>query len=83
MPKRYCIIGGGIAGVTAAETIRARDAEGDIAVISAEPHPLYSRILLPAYAAGEIGREKVMMRTLRDYAERAIRFFPSEQVSKV
>ncbi|MBI1957295.1 MAG: FAD-dependent oxidoreductase [Candidatus Niyogibacteria bacterium] len=83
MPKRYCIIGGGIAGITAAETIRAHDGEGDILVISAEPHPLYSRVSLPAYVSGELERERVMMRTLRDYAERNIRLFPSERVIEV
>lgn len=36
------IIGAGPAGVTAAETLRARDAEAEIIVLSAEPHPPYS-----------------------------------------
>ncbi|MBI2039210.1 MAG: FAD-dependent oxidoreductase [Candidatus Niyogibacteria bacterium] len=79
MPKRYCIIGGGVAGTTAAETIRARDPEGEVLLVSAESHPLYSRVALPAYVMGELGRENVMMRTLRDYAARGIRFLSSER----
>ncbi|MBI4098928.1 NAD(P)/FAD-dependent oxidoreductase [Candidatus Parcubacteria bacterium] len=42
----YLIIGGGVAGTTAAETIRQRDPAGSIAVVSDEPHRLYSRVLL-------------------------------------
>jgi nitrite reductase (NADH) large subunit len=42
----YLIIGGGIAGTTAAETLRKKDAVSSIAIVSDEPHPLYSRVLL-------------------------------------
>ena len=38
----YVILGAGPAGVTAAETIRGRDREAGISVISAEPYPPYS-----------------------------------------
>ena len=42
MPNfKYLIIGGGVAGVTAAETIRANDATGTIAIVSDEPYLLY------------------------------------------
>ncbi|MEK7519842.1 MAG: FAD-dependent oxidoreductase [Patescibacteria group bacterium] len=46
MTADYCIIGGGIAGTTAAETIRARDPKGSIVLVEREPHRLYSRIVL-------------------------------------
>ena len=42
----YLIIGGGVAGTVAAETIRHHDANGSIAIISDEPYPFYSRIML-------------------------------------
>ena len=41
----YLILGGGIAGVTAAETIRRQDKKTKIILVSAEPHLLYSRVL--------------------------------------
>ena len=78
----YVIIGGGIAGTTAAETIRARDAKAAITLISHEPHPLYSRVLLPSFIMGNVSREKVMMRTLADYRERRIDFLPGEEVAR-
>ncbi len=41
--NRYLILGNGAAGATAAETIRARDPAGQITLVSAERHPVYSR----------------------------------------
>jgi NAD(P)H-nitrite reductase large subunit len=40
---KYVIVGGGIAGTTAAETIRQIDPDGSIVIITDEPYPLYSR----------------------------------------
>jgi nitrite reductase (NADH) large subunit len=62
----YLVIGGGIAGVTAAETIRRKDSAGSIGILSREEGPLYSRVLLPGYVRGKIEREKVYLRK-RDY----------------
>ena len=42
----YLIIGAGVAGTTAAETIRSLDAAGSIALVGDEPYPFYSRIAL-------------------------------------
>jgi len=61
---KYLIIGGGIAGTTAAETIRKNDAEGAIAIVSDEPYPLYSRVLLskPAFVRGEQPLDSVWLK---------------------
>ncbi len=40
---RYLIVGNGVAGTKAAETIRKRDAQGEIVLLSAEPVPFYRR----------------------------------------
>lgn len=68
----YLIIGGGIAGVTAAETIREGDAYASIAIVSSEPHVLYSRVLLPSYLKRRIPREKVFLRVTDDFTEKRI-----------
>ena len=70
----YLIIGGGIAGVTAAETIRGKDASSRIGIISSEPHLLYSRVLLPSYIKGRIARERVFLRKEEDFARLRIDF---------
>lgn len=79
----YCIIGGGIAGVTAAETIRQRDREGTIAIISDEIHPLYSRVLLPAYLKGDIDSSRLYLRTIADFEKKEIALFFGRTVMRV
>ena len=68
----YLIVGNGVAGATAAETIREREPSASIAVVSDEPHPLYSRVLLPNYVKGLVRRDQVFLRRLQDYAQKRI-----------
>ncbi len=67
MHYNYLIIGGGIAGITAAETVRAHDHTGTIGIISHENHLLYSRVILPHFVKGKVRREQVFLRTLDDF----------------
>ena len=68
----YLIVGGGIAGVTAAQTIRSRDRNGTILIVSQERESLYSRVLLPSYVRGSISREQVYLRGFDDYTKNDI-----------
>jgi NAD(P)H-nitrite reductase large subunit len=68
LTQRYVVIGNGIAGQTAAEELRKADADATIVMIAAERHPLYNRVALPRYLRGQVRREKVLMRTVEDYA---------------
>ena len=68
MTRRYVVIGNGIAGQTAAEELRKADADAPIVMLAAERHPLYNRVALPRYLRGQVRREKVLMRTVEDYA---------------
>lgn len=77
----YLIIGGGIAGTTAAETIRERDLSGAVAIVSEEPHPLYSRVLLPNYVKGVSSRAQVFLRAPGDYQTKRIVFLTGSAVS--
>jgi len=67
VPRRYVVLGNGIAGQTAAEELRKLDADASIVMIAAERHPLYNRVALPRYLRGQVRREKVFMRTAEDY----------------
>ena len=60
---KYLIIGAGIAGSTAAETIRERDKEGEITLISGERELVYNRVVLPNYLKGRAPREKLFVKT--------------------
>lgn len=75
------IIGGGVCGTSAAEEIRKRDANASITIVSNEPHPLYSRVLLPHYIHGMIPRERVFLKSLDWYRERNIELVFDEVVA--
>ena len=79
----YLVIGGGIAGTTAAETLREEDPRAKIAILEAEPHVLYSRVLIPKYIKGQIQKDALFLRKISDYAEKNIDFYPSAKVSKI
>ena len=79
----YLIIGGGIAGVTAAETIRQNDSSGLITIVSEEPEPFYSRVLLPNYLRDEIPLEGLFIRNPKDHKERGIDLLKRSKANKV
>ncbi len=79
----YLIIGNGIAGVTAAETIREHAPSASIAIIGEEPHILYSRVLIPAYLKKRIPREKLFLRKPDDFKQKGIDLFLETQVTSI
>jgi len=70
----YLIIGGGVAGTTAAETIRKNDANGSIGIVSDEPYNFYSRILLskPNFFLEVVPFDNVWLRRDEWYAQNKI-----------
>jgi NAD(P)H-nitrite reductase large subunit len=52
--RRYVIIGNGVAGFSAAETLRAQDPAGEILIVGDDPHGYYSRPGLAYLITGEI-----------------------------
>lgn len=73
MKCEYLILGGGIAGWTAAETLRKLLPNAEIGLVSEEHHTLYSRVLLPHYIKGKVPRERVFLRSPDHLAKRHIR----------
>jgi NAD(P)H-nitrite reductase large subunit len=80
---RYLIIGGGVAGTTAAETLRKLDSESEITLVSEEQHSLYSRVLLPFFIKGKIPRERVFLKKESWYAEQKIEWLRGVRVEKL
>ena len=70
--RRYVIIGNGIAGTTAAETLRKLDANCRIDILTNEAYPLYNRVSLPRFLQGVIPAQKVMLRDLAWHDQRSI-----------
>lgn len=79
----YLIIGNGIAGVTAAETIRAHDAVARIAIVDREPYPLYSKVLIPDFLKKKITRDHLFLRTVAHYESRKISLYLNAMVTSV
>jgi len=67
---RYVIIGSSIAGLAAAEAIRAADRAGEITLVSDDPHGYYSRPGLAYLLTGEIPQAQLF--SLREADWRAL-----------
>ncbi|MBU0624892.1 FAD-dependent oxidoreductase [Patescibacteria group bacterium] len=80
---KYLIIGGGIAGTTAAETLRKEQPEASVAIISAEPHPLYSRILLskPNFFLEKVPFDTIWMRKPEWYTQQGIDYLSGQEAT--
>jgi nitrite reductase (NADH) large subunit len=70
---RIIIIGGGIAGVTAAETARAKLPEAEIVLIHDEPGLPYSRLNLTRLIAKEIEPDKIELNNSAWYGDNRIK----------
>lgn len=70
----YLVVGGGYAGASAVMALRRLGAEGEILLVSAEPHPPYYRYALSKdYLQGKRPRERLWLRPPSWYEERGVR----------
>jgi 3-phenylpropionate/trans-cinnamate dioxygenase ferredoxin reductase subunit len=68
------IVGGGLAGGTAAEALRDEGFDGDVTIVAGEAHPPYQRPpLSKGYLGGSEGRDAVILHSADWYADRGIR----------
>jgi NAD(P)H-nitrite reductase large subunit len=77
------VIGGGIAGTTAAQDLRKADDGAQITIIGREQHPCYSRVLLPHYVKGKVPRERVFLKKDEWYEEQNIEYMRGVYVKKI
>ncbi|MDI6820791.1 MAG: FAD-dependent oxidoreductase [Patescibacteria group bacterium] len=82
---KYLIIGGGVAGSTAAETIRLKDSVASIAIINDELYTLYSRVMLskPNFFLGQIPFDSVWLKNNEWYKKNNIVFLGGITVVKL
>jgi NAD(P)H-nitrite reductase large subunit len=81
--KRYVIIGNGVAGTTAAETLRKNDPNCSIQLFTNERYPLYNRVSLPRFLHGAITEQKVMIRDFAWHEQRTIQLLTELLVASV
>jgi len=72
MGTSYVIVGDGIAGSSAAETLREEDADAEVTVITDEGEALYNRILIKEFAKGKLPEAPISIHEPDWYAERDI-----------
>jgi NAD(P)H-nitrite reductase large subunit len=72
MSTSYVIIGDGISGSTAAETLRENDPDGEITIITDEGEPLYNRILIKEFAKGKLPEAPISIHDESWYDDREI-----------
>jgi nitrite reductase (NADH) large subunit len=73
--RRYVILGNGVAGINAAETIRGLDPDGTIAMVSAEESLPYSRPMIAMVLEGSATPEQLPIRSPGYYDELGIESF--------
>lgn len=85
MEFKYLIIGGGVAGTTAANTIRQSDKESSLAIVSDEPHYLYSRLMLskPNFFLGKIPFEQIWLKDKSWYKNNNVDFLGGKKAIKL
>ena len=79
----YVIIGDGISGSSAAETLREEDPEGEITVITDEGETLYNRILIKEHAKGKLPEAPISIHDPDWYDERDIELSLNTHVTAV
>lgn len=78
----YVVIGDGIAGSSAAETL-AEETDASITVVTAESEPLYNRVMIKEFAKGSVPRQVVQMHDRSWYDNRDISLELSTRVADV
>ncbi len=73
--RRYVILGTGAAGISAAETIRRIDPQGEIVCVSAESAGYYSRPGLAYYLSKELGERSLFPFTKADFNSRRLKLY--------
>ncbi len=79
--RSYVIVGNGIAGVTAAETLRAEDGAASITIIAGDTHPVYYRPALKDFLGGRLGGEKLWARSHSFYHDLRVRYIADQVVA--
>lgn len=77
---KVIVIGNGVAGNVASSTIRRLDSHAEIVIVSEERHPEYSACALPHYLAGDLERQRLFLKTSKDYNREGIKTIFGQKV---
>ncbi|MDM8551026.1 FAD-dependent oxidoreductase [Desulfobacterales bacterium HSG2] len=77
------VIGAGIAGISAVESVRQSSSNAKITVLTKEKHPPYYRLNLTRFLAGEITGDELPIHPENWYQENRIRLLSGVEVSDI
>ncbi|UCE07127.1 MAG: NAD(P)/FAD-dependent oxidoreductase, partial [bacterium] len=80
---KYVIIGGGVAGTTAAANIRKIDSEGEITIVTNEAYPFYSRMRLIEFPLKNFTEKGLIIRDIEWYKENKIVLIMADGVLEI
>ncbi|WP_262180934.1 NAD(P)/FAD-dependent oxidoreductase [Haloarcula laminariae] len=83
MSTSHVIIGDGIAGASAAETIREADPDASVTVLTDEGEALYNRILIKEFAKGKLPEAPISIHEPEWYDERDIDLQMNTHVTEI
>lgn len=69
---KYLIVGGGVAGATAAKQIRDLDEDAEVTILTDESEPLYNRIMLKTFMKGSLPLQYTRLHDKNWYNKRNI-----------
>ena len=80
---KVVVVGAGIAGLAAVESIRTASPDTDVTLISKEDRPPYYRLNLTRYLAGEIGEAELSIKPQSWFEENQVQLLLDTEVSKL
>ena len=80
---RVVVIGGGVAGISAVEALRAASPRAEITLVSKEPTLPYYRLNLTRYLAGDIGQENLPIHPEEWYTQQRVSVMREAEVSSM
>ncbi len=83
MNKKHVIIGAGVAGITAAQTIKKIDNEAEVVVIGDEHYFPYRRYLLTEFLCETIEQDKLIYTALESFKESGITLRKGQAVKSI
>jgi len=81
--KTFLILGNGVAGTTAAETIRNEDPNSRVLIVTDEAHPLYNRVMLPHCLKLMVPESRLFMRSAESHSRNGIEFLPRTRITRL
>lgn len=81
--KKIVIIGNGVAGNSAADTIKSINPFAEVTIISNNKNYFYSACALPSYLAGETKRKDIFIKNKYHYKKAKINLISNQEIKRI